>query len=114
VDGQREGNSYNVLIPEGREKVITLRGPDVCKVSCPVRPYTRGYILVVDTPHFAATDAEGKFAIRGLPAGDYLVSVWHEVAGKRTKVGGATEVSVQPKRDFELNLSVKPPEPPGK
>jgi hypothetical protein len=112
--GPGRGNSYGHLVPEGREQKITLVGPDVCEIRCPARPYVRGYVLVVDTPHFAVTDKDGKFAIRNLPAGEYLVSVWHEAGGRKTKVEGPTEVRVTAKGDTTLALRVKPPEGAGK
>ena len=36
-----------------------------------------GYIYVTDDPWFAVSDEEGRAAIAGLPAGRYLVTLWH-------------------------------------
>ena len=47
-------------------------------VSCDVRPYTHGAILVVDTPYHALTDAEGRFAIEGVAPGSYRLRAYHE------------------------------------
>ena len=41
------------------------------------------HFWVMDHPFFAVTDAEGKFEIPGLPAGEYTVVAWHEVLGER-------------------------------
>jgi hypothetical protein len=35
-----------------------------------------GYILVVDTPHFARTDEQGVALVDGVPSGDYVVAAW--------------------------------------
>jgi hypothetical protein len=105
----RLGQAFNYHIREGTERKITLRGPDTCSVTCPVRPYSRGHILVVDTPHFAVTNANGSFTIRGLPAGEYQVAVWHEGVGKLTKAAGPTEVTITGKGDTKLSFCVKPP-----
>src|SRR5262249_42032886 len=43
-------NQFNHMIPEGEERTVVLKGPDVCSITCPVRPYARGYIHVVDSP----------------------------------------------------------------
>lgn len=59
----RLDHNFNYTIPEGTEQKVTLRGPDTCLVICPVRPYAKGYIRVVDTPYFAVTDADGHFKI---------------------------------------------------
>jgi hypothetical protein len=36
----------------------------------------RGLILVLDTPHFTVTDAEGRFRLTGLPPGNYTLKAW--------------------------------------
>lgn len=33
--------------------------------------------LVLRDPYFATTDPAGRYAIAGLPAGTYTLSVWH-------------------------------------
>jgi hypothetical protein len=35
-----------------------------------------GYIVVVDTPHFARTNEQGVALIDGVPSGDYVVAAW--------------------------------------
>jgi len=45
-------------------------------LGCNIHDSMLGYILVVDTPHFAATDAQGALVLEGLPADDYEVHVW--------------------------------------
>ena len=96
------------IVAEGTEQKITLRGPDTCSVTCPVRPYVQGYLLVVDTPYFAVTDAEGSFSIRGLPAGEYQVTLWHEGTGKLTKDAGPAEVTIKNNGETKLKFQVNP------
>jgi hypothetical protein len=36
----------------------------------------RGLILVLDTPYFVATDADGRFRLSGLPFGRYTLKAW--------------------------------------
>ena len=47
-------------------------------VGCDVHPWMRSYISVVDHPFFAVTDGDGKFEIKGLPAGEYEIEAVHE------------------------------------
>jgi hypothetical protein len=47
-------------------------------VGCDVHPWMRSYISVVDHPFFAVTDEDGKFEIKGLPAGEYEIEAVHE------------------------------------
>ena len=53
------------------------------KMKCDVHPWMQSYIFAMEHPFFAVTDAEGAFAIPGLPAGTYTLSVWHERYGKQ-------------------------------
>ena len=48
--------------------LVTLR--------CDIHEHMRGLILVLDTPHFVKTDAEGRFRLTGLPAGTFKVKAW--------------------------------------
>lgn len=48
--------------------LVTLR--------CDIHEHMRGVILVLDTPHFAMTDAAGNFRLTGLPPGRYTLKAW--------------------------------------
>jgi len=48
--------------------LVTLR--------CDIHEHMRGLILVLNTPHFAMTDADGRFRLRGLPSGHYTLKAW--------------------------------------
>ncbi|GLS26468.1 methylamine utilization protein [Marinibactrum halimedae] len=50
--------------------------PGLIELGCNVHDWMLGYILVVDTPHFAQTNAEGVVEF-DLPADKYKVKVWH-------------------------------------
>ena len=50
--------------------------PGVVVLGCNIHDSMLGYILVVDTPHFASTDARGSLSLDGLPADDYSLHVW--------------------------------------
>jgi plastocyanin len=48
--------------------LVTLR--------CDIHEHMRGLILVVDTPYFVITDADGHFRLNGLPPGHYVLKAW--------------------------------------
>src|SRR5437879_4720008 len=48
--------------------LVTLR--------CDIHEHMRGLILVLNTPHFAMTDADGRFRLSRLPAGHYTLKAW--------------------------------------
>ncbi len=54
--------------------------PGLVTLHCDIHESMRGNILVLDTPHFVVTDADGRFRLTGLPAGQHVLKVW--VAGK--------------------------------
>jgi hypothetical protein len=43
-----------------------------------------GFVYVVDSPWYAQAEASGAFTIKGVPPGEYEVSVWHEASTKPT------------------------------
>ncbi|MEX2215693.1 MAG: SpaA isopeptide-forming pilin-related protein [Phycisphaeraceae bacterium] len=47
-------------------------------VKCDVHAWMNCRVHVIEHPYFAVTDAEGKFTIKGLPAGEYEISTLHE------------------------------------
>jgi gluconolactonase len=103
-------HNFNYLVRPGTEEAVTFRARDTCVVGCPVRAYARGYVVVADTPRFAVTDEKGQFEIRGVPAGDYRVTVWHEAAGRLTKDAGPAEVTLDGKGEATLRYRVVPPD----
>jgi plastocyanin len=50
--------------------------PGLVTVRCDIHEHMRALILVLDTPHFALSDAEGRFRLSGLPAGHYKLKAW--------------------------------------
>ncbi len=52
-----------------REGVVTL--------GCNIHDWMVAYVVVLSTPYFAKTGAEGTAEISGIPPGRYLLEVWH-------------------------------------
>lgn len=50
--------------------------PGLVTLRCDIHEHMRGLILVVDTPHFSVTEADGRFQLKGVPAGSYTLKVW--------------------------------------
>jgi hypothetical protein len=53
--------------------------PGVVRVFCNIHPSMSAVVLVLDTPYFATTAADGSFHIEA-PPGDYQLNVFHERA----------------------------------
>jgi plastocyanin len=45
-------------------------------IRCDIHEHMRALILVLDTPHFVMSDADGHFRLSGLPAGRYTLKAW--------------------------------------
>jgi hypothetical protein len=80
------------------------------------------FVAVTETPFTAVTGPEGTFEIKGLPAGTYKISWWHEELGKEkteelTVEAGkatATEIKVGGKKKHggPRGRLARPPPPP--
>jgi hypothetical protein len=57
--------------------------PGLVTLRCDIHEHMRALILVLATPYFTITDAEGRFRLTGLPAGRYTLKAW--VDSKTTK-----------------------------
>ena len=56
---------------------ILFDKPGVVILGCNIHDRMSAYIIVVDTPHFAATGRDGSASLPNLGAGRYTVHVWH-------------------------------------
>jgi plastocyanin len=80
--------AHNVFSPEGKYNLGTwpmgetrqhkFEQVGVFTQLCRVHPEMEGYIVVLDTPHFAITDASGAYDITGVPPGKYKLVAWSE------------------------------------
>ena len=52
--------------------------PGLVKVFCNVHHSMYGYVLVLDTPFYTRPDAQGHFALAGVPNGDGDLVVFHD------------------------------------
>ena len=80
-----ENRPFNIGQPAGtpdRKKVFKDKeGP--IELRCDFHPWMRAYLFVMEHPYFAVTDAQGRFTIKGLPAGSYTLAIWHEAFGEQ-------------------------------
>ncbi|QIN67909.1 hypothetical protein SBC1_79560 (plasmid) [Caballeronia sp. SBC1] len=58
-------------------KPVVFDNPGLVVMGCNIHDTMVAYLLLVDTPYFAKTDANGHADIDNLPADSYKVTVWH-------------------------------------
>ena len=92
---------FSFTLPKrGMSKTVVLNEPEAFRIGCDVHPWETAWCHVMAHPFFAVTDAEGRFMIRGLPAGEYALELWHEHATlgtmtKSTRVEAGRAVRLQ-------------------
>lgn len=72
-----DGKKFDLgLYPVGAVKEVPFDRPGLSRIFCNIHPQMAAYVIVVDTPYFAVSDAEGRFTIRDVPAGTYPYHAW--------------------------------------
>lgn len=66
------------MYPRGAKKTVTFDKKGLVCLLCNVHSEMSAYIMVVDTPYFAVTDAQGRYRIEDVPPGNYTLTGWHE------------------------------------
>lgn len=67
--------------PPGQTRDQVFDRPGVYTQLCRVHPDMEAFIVVLETPYFAVTDAKGAYSIINVPPGTYTLTTW----GKRLK-----------------------------
>jgi len=88
------------------KQAIVFDRPGVVALGCNIHDWMAAYIVVLETPWFARTGANGTATITAVPAGRYRAEVWHPrlAKGETRPVAVAAEASVP----FSFTLALKP------
>ena len=76
----------------GDSKAVLFDKPGIVELRCDVHAEMAAYIMVLKNPYFSVTDDQGRFeipdskhleqngikGIKDLPAGNYVLKIWHE------------------------------------
>lgn len=65
------------LFGHDETRVVHFDKPGVVDLGCNIHDNMIAYIVVVDTPYAAQTNAAGEAVVHGVPAGARAVRVWH-------------------------------------
>lgn len=91
-----EGQIFDVgLYPPGKSRKVKFRRAGVVRVFCNIHPAMSALIVVLKTPHYDVTNDSGAFRITDVPAGDYVLKVFHERATPATLSSLERRITVQ-------------------
>lgn len=77
-----KNRGFNISMP-ARGKTVRryFSLPEVVKIRCDIHAWMSAFVVVEGHPFHQVTGDDGSFALRGLPAGEYVVEAWHEKLG---------------------------------
>lgn len=85
---------------------VVFDKPGLVVMGCNIHDSMVAYLLVVDTPWFAKTDASGHASIDNLPADSYRLTAWHhQLADANALPTQKVTASADTKAAFTLKLS---------
>jgi plastocyanin len=90
------------LYDPGAHESIEFDHPGVVTLGCNIHDWMVAYIVVLPTPYFGKSDANGKVSVQ-VPAGRHRVEVWHPRLAKpvtREIEAGSSPIAL----DFSLPL----------
>ena len=89
--------------PRGHSRRVRFDRPGLIQVYCDIHSNMAAFIVVLPNRAFAQPDGSGRFALPDLPAGEYVVNIWHPdyPALKRP-------VRVPASGDLDLDVSLGP------
>jgi plastocyanin/truncated hemoglobin YjbI len=74
------------LFKGGQARSITFDKPGIVRVGCNLHANMSTSIIVVRAPHYAVTDADGKFRFASLRPGKYDLEAWTERSAEPVKL----------------------------
>ena len=104
----RRNRAFNIAqLPGSKIREKTFRRQEIAvKIKCDIHDWMTGYIFALEHPYFAVTPKNGKFKIKGLPAGDYTLAAWHEMYGEQK-----ANITVGKSGTVEADFTFKPVKP---
>lgn len=87
---------------------ILFDKPGTVIIGCNIHDWMEAYVLVVDTPWFAKTGADGRAQLRNVPPGRYRLRLWHPLQKAQLPL---REIEIADSQaPLRLALDVKPRE----
>ena len=65
------------LFGQGEVRSVKFDKPGVVAIGCNIHDSMQAFVQVVATPFAAKSGPDGRIVLRGIPAGNYKLTVWH-------------------------------------
>jgi len=89
--------------PKGQSRTVLFQRPGIVLVHCHLHPNMNAAIVVAPSRFLAQPDANGVYALTGVPPGRYAAVAWHKSAGffrRKIELKEASPLTL----DFEIPL----------
>jgi plastocyanin len=90
-----EGKRFDLgLYEAGTSRTIRFDRPGVSYIFCNIHPEMGAVVIALRTPFYGTSDRAGKVSIPAVPAGRYVMHVWHEAASPEALNALRREVTI--------------------
>lgn len=97
---------FEIKLYAGRPgQPVMFDKPGEVVIGCNIHDWMEAYVLVVESPYFAKTTADGKALIANVPAGRYRLQLWHPLQ-KAQQATREIEIAATP-APLKLVIDVK-------
>jgi plastocyanin len=86
----KKNKALNNNVAASGTEVQKLEKDETFQVKCDIHPWMLSNVVVTEATHWAVTDENGGYDLKGVPPGNYKLAYWHETLGK----GKTEEVTV--------------------
>jgi plastocyanin len=101
--------TFTTKLYSGRQAApVLFDKPGLVVLGCNIHDTMVAWVVVVDTPYFAKTAADGSVTLRGLASGDYRISVWYPSAEFTPHLEQVHVGEVPERRAVTLDASASP------
>jgi plastocyanin len=90
-----EGKRFDLgLYEAGTTRDVHFDKPGISYIFCNIHPEMSAVVVALDTPYYGISDQHGQVVIADVPAGKYVLRVWHESALPENLKGMTREVTI--------------------